>query len=141
MSSNPQTPGSDPKPDNLSTGPHKELYDLGYEMRKKVVGEEHVARSLAAGSSEFMRPMQMFATGEWDGGSPLVALLDCCLCIYISRLSVHYCHFGDLDGREAEEKRRRREEEEMRSEADAKQNSHGVRSGRGRGWSSRRGVC
>jgi 4-carboxymuconolactone decarboxylase len=41
---------------------HKELYDKGYEMRKKVVGEEYVAAALQKGSGDFMRPLQQFAT-------------------------------------------------------------------------------
>jgi len=41
---------------------HKELYDKGYEMRKKVVGEEYVAASLEKGSGDFMRPLQQYAT-------------------------------------------------------------------------------
>jgi 4-carboxymuconolactone decarboxylase len=31
-------------------------------MRKKVVGEDYVARALEKGSSDFMRPLQQFAT-------------------------------------------------------------------------------
>ena len=108
MSLNAQTSGSDPKPDNLSTGPHKELYDLGYEMRKKVVGEEHVARSLAAGSSEFMRPMQMFATGEWDGISSRCAVGFPFIHLYLLsiRALLLFREFG-WGLREAAEKRRR----------------------------------
>jgi hypothetical protein len=41
---------------------HRELYDKGYEMRKKVVGEEYVAAALEKGSGDFMRPLQQFAT-------------------------------------------------------------------------------
>ncbi|KAG9236493.1 4-carboxymuconolactone decarboxylase family protein [Amylocarpus encephaloides] len=48
---------------NMDNDPaHQTLYDRGYEMRKKVVGEEYVAKSLAGGSSDFMKPLQQYAT-------------------------------------------------------------------------------
>jgi len=46
----------------MDTPAHKELYQQGYEMRKKVVGEEYVAASLEKGSSDFLRPLQQYAT-------------------------------------------------------------------------------
>jgi hypothetical protein len=50
------------KENNMDSPAHKELYDKGYEMRKKVVGEEYVAAALEKGSGDFMRPLQQFAT-------------------------------------------------------------------------------
>jgi 4-carboxymuconolactone decarboxylase len=47
---------------NMDTPVHQELYAKGYEMRKKVVGEEYVASSLEKGKSDFLRPLQQFAT-------------------------------------------------------------------------------
>jgi hypothetical protein len=47
---------------NMDTPVHQSLYAQGYEMRKKVVGEDYVARALEKGSSDFMRPLQQFAT-------------------------------------------------------------------------------
>lgn len=41
---------------------HQSLYAQGYEMRKKVVGEDYVAKALEKGRSDFMRPLQQFAT-------------------------------------------------------------------------------
>jgi hypothetical protein len=52
----------DLKPNNMDAPPHKEIYEQGYEMRKKVVGEEYVEKSLKASGSDFMRPLQQFAT-------------------------------------------------------------------------------
>jgi 4-carboxymuconolactone decarboxylase len=46
----------------MDTPAHQELYDKGYEMRKKVVGEEYVAASLEKGGSDFLRPLQQYAT-------------------------------------------------------------------------------
>ncbi len=46
----------------MDTPVHRALYEEGYEMRKRVVGEEYVERSLKAGSSDFLRPLQQFAT-------------------------------------------------------------------------------
>lgn len=57
---------SDPKTDlkinNMDAAPHREIYEQGYEMRKRVVGEEYVERSLKASESDFLRPLQQFAT-------------------------------------------------------------------------------
>lgn len=47
---------------NMDAPAHKEIYEQGYEMRKKVVGAEYVERSLKASGSDFMRPLQQFAT-------------------------------------------------------------------------------
>jgi 4-carboxymuconolactone decarboxylase len=52
----------DLKTNNMDVPPHTEIYEQGYEMRKKVVGEEYVERSLKASGSDFMRPLQQFAT-------------------------------------------------------------------------------
>ena len=41
---------------------HKTLYEQGVEIRREVVGNEHVDRSLRDGASEFARPMQELAT-------------------------------------------------------------------------------
>lgn len=46
----------------MDTPIHQSLYAQGYEMRKKVVGEDYVASALEKGSSDFMRPLQQFAT-------------------------------------------------------------------------------
>lgn len=46
----------------MDTPAHKELYEQGYAMRKKVVGEEYVAAALEKGSSDFLRPLQQYAT-------------------------------------------------------------------------------
>jgi hypothetical protein len=47
---------------NMDTALHQSIYAQGYEMRKKVVGENYVAKALEKGSSDFMRPLQQFAT-------------------------------------------------------------------------------
>lgn len=41
---------------------HKILYDVGVKIRYEVAGKEYVDRSLAAGDSDFMRPMQELLT-------------------------------------------------------------------------------
>ncbi|PMD39910.1 CMD-domain-containing protein [Hyaloscypha variabilis F] len=46
----------------MDTPLHQSLYAQGYEMRKKVIGEDYVAKALEKGSSDFMRPLQQFAT-------------------------------------------------------------------------------
>jgi hypothetical protein len=53
---------TDLKTNNMDAPPHKEIYEQGFEMRKRVVGEEYVERSLKASGSDFMRPLQQFAT-------------------------------------------------------------------------------
>ncbi|KAF4637131.1 hypothetical protein G7Y89_g946 [Cudoniella acicularis] len=47
---------------NMDTPEHQSLYAQGYEMRKKVVGEEYVSAALGKGSTDFLRPLQQFAT-------------------------------------------------------------------------------
>lgn len=42
--------------------PRKEIYKQGYEMRKKVLGDEYVERILKALGSDFIRPLKQFAT-------------------------------------------------------------------------------
>jgi hypothetical protein len=46
----------------MDTSVHQTLYAQGLEMRKKVVGEDYVANALEKGSSDFMRPLQQYAT-------------------------------------------------------------------------------
>lgn len=46
----------------MDTSVHQTLYAQGLEMRKKVVGEDYVANALEKGGSDFMRPLQQFAT-------------------------------------------------------------------------------
>lgn len=41
---------------------HQTLYEQGEKIRREVVGDEHVDQSLAAGASDFARPMQELAT-------------------------------------------------------------------------------
>ncbi|RDL36835.1 uncharacterized protein BP5553_06187 [Venustampulla echinocandica] len=47
---------------NMDDPNHQALYEKGYEMRKKVVGEDYVAAALEKGSTDFLRPLQQFAT-------------------------------------------------------------------------------
>ena len=44
-----------------SNTPHQQTYEAGLEMRKSVLGAEHVERSLAS-ASEFAQPIQEFVT-------------------------------------------------------------------------------
>ncbi|KAH6671237.1 AhpD-like protein [Halenospora varia] len=46
----------------MDTPEHRALYAAGYEIRKKVVGEDYVAAALEKGSTDFLRPLQQFAT-------------------------------------------------------------------------------
>lgn len=46
---------------------HKTLFDEGLGVRKAVVGEDYVNRSLTNGSSDFARPGQELVT-EWCWG-------------------------------------------------------------------------
>lgn len=46
---------------------HQSLFDEGLKVRRAVVGNEYVDRSLANGSSEFARPGQELVT-EWCWG-------------------------------------------------------------------------
>lgn len=48
-------------------GTHQETYEAGLALRKEVLGEDHVERSLAA-VSEFSRPIQEFVTEYCWGG-------------------------------------------------------------------------
>jgi len=41
---------------------HKTLYEQGVKIRREVVGNEYVDRSLREGASDFARPMQELAT-------------------------------------------------------------------------------
>jgi 4-carboxymuconolactone decarboxylase len=50
------------KENNMDTPEHQALYAQGLEMRKKVVGEDYVANALDKGKTDFLRPMQQFAT-------------------------------------------------------------------------------
>ncbi|KAK0629390.1 AhpD-like protein [Bombardia bombarda] len=54
---------TDPKFDDL----HKQLFDEGLKMRRAVVGDVFVDRSLAGGSTAFSRPGQELVT-EWCWG-------------------------------------------------------------------------
>lgn len=59
-----QTPGA-PVPlsqNNMDSPEHETLYQTGLAMRKRVVGEDYVANALEKGSSDFLRPLQQFAT-------------------------------------------------------------------------------
>jgi len=47
---------------NMDTPTHQNLYETGLEIRKKVVGEDYVANALENGKSDFLRPLQQFAT-------------------------------------------------------------------------------
>jgi hypothetical protein len=47
---------------NMDTSHHQILYAQGLEIRKKVVGEDYVANALEKGGSDFLRPLQQFAT-------------------------------------------------------------------------------
>lgn len=46
----------------MDTPAHQQIYAQGLEMRKKVVGEDYVNAALEKGGSDFMRPLQQFAT-------------------------------------------------------------------------------
>jgi len=50
------------KENNMDTPTHQSLYATGLEMRKRVVGEDYVADALEKGQSDFLRPLQQFAT-------------------------------------------------------------------------------
>ncbi|KAF8876691.1 CMD-domain-containing protein [Gymnopilus junonius] len=41
---------------------HKELYEAGMVMRRKVMGDDYVNNQLKQGASDFMKPMQELAT-------------------------------------------------------------------------------
>jgi len=46
----------------MDTPEHQALYEQGLEIRKKVVGEDYVANALEKGKSDFLRPLQQYAT-------------------------------------------------------------------------------
>lgn len=46
----------------MDTPEHVSLYIQGLEMRRKVVGEDYVENALQKGKSDFLRPLQQFAT-------------------------------------------------------------------------------
>ncbi|PPQ78124.1 hypothetical protein CVT25_015649 [Psilocybe cyanescens] len=48
--------------DRPNEAAHKELWEAGIVMRRKVMGDEYVDNQLKSGVSEFMRPMQELAT-------------------------------------------------------------------------------
>jgi 4-carboxymuconolactone decarboxylase len=50
------------KENNMDMPEHQTLYAQGLEIRKKVVGEDYVENALEKGKSDFMRPLQQFAT-------------------------------------------------------------------------------
>ena len=50
------------KENNMDTPEHQTIYERGLEIRKKVVGEEYVEKALEGGKSDFLRPLQQFAT-------------------------------------------------------------------------------
>ncbi|RDW64170.1 hypothetical protein BP5796_10672 [Coleophoma crateriformis] len=47
---------------NMDEDIHRTIYERGLEMRKKVVGEDYVARSLGSSQGDFMRPLIQYAT-------------------------------------------------------------------------------
>lgn len=51
---------------------HKKLFETGLEVRKKVVGEDYVANSLEKGGSDFLRPLQQYATVSLIFSFPLI---------------------------------------------------------------------
>jgi 4-carboxymuconolactone decarboxylase len=50
------------KENNMDTPEHVSLYIQGLEMRRKVVGGDYVENALEKGKSDFLRPLQQFAT-------------------------------------------------------------------------------
>lgn len=53
---------------NFDSAPHKEIYEAGMKVRRAVVGDVYVDRSLRNGSSDFAMPMQQLVT-EFCWGS------------------------------------------------------------------------
>lgn len=51
----------------MDTPEHVSLYIQGLEMRRKVVGEDYVENALEKGKSDFLRPLQQFATVRSPG--------------------------------------------------------------------------
>jgi hypothetical protein len=66
---------------NMDDKAHQTIYGRGYDMRKRVVGEEYVANALEQGSSDFLRPLQQFATVRY--------LLLSSFCTHCRRGTVH----------------------------------------------------
>ena len=56
---------------NMDTPEHRTLYEAGLAIRKQVVGEDYVAKTLENGSSDFLRPLQQLATVLVINSSPL----------------------------------------------------------------------
>lgn len=50
------------KENNMDAPEHVSLYIQGLQMRRKVVGEEYVENALEKGKSDFLRPLQQYAT-------------------------------------------------------------------------------
>jgi len=50
------------KENSFDSPEHQKLFETGLEKRKEVVGEDYVERSLTNGSSDFLRPIQQYAT-------------------------------------------------------------------------------
>lgn len=50
------------KENNMDAPEHVSLYVEGLKMRRKVVGEDYVENALEKGKSDFLRPLQQFAT-------------------------------------------------------------------------------
>ncbi|KAK2628330.1 hypothetical protein QTJ16_002976 [Diplocarpon rosae] len=46
----------------MDTSAHQTPYGEGLEMRMKVLGEDYVANAVEKGSSDFLKPLQQFAT-------------------------------------------------------------------------------
>jgi hypothetical protein len=70
--SQPKTPLRENSFDNAPE--HKKLYETGLQIRKQVVGEDYVERSLENGSSDFLRPIQQFATVSTAHLTPILHL-------------------------------------------------------------------
>lgn len=50
------------KENSFDSPEHQKLFETGLEVRKQVVGEDYVANALEKGSSDFLRPIQQYAT-------------------------------------------------------------------------------
>ncbi len=46
----------------MDTSIHQTLYEEGLKIRRQVVGEDYVENALEKGKSDFLRPLQQFAT-------------------------------------------------------------------------------
>lgn len=70
-------------------------------MRKKVVGEEYVAGALEKGSSDFMRPLQQFATVRYlHSESPTIPFPPILVFILITQVRVESLEYEDRQGME-----------------------------------------